>query len=121
MKWTLLLDINELLNISTVCKYFYRQTISKTLWKELALHIHSKPSLIYKSPKFELDTAYNGDWLKLFVEKPRVRLDGVYISRINYIRQGCKFYTLAYIYDAIHVLIFFLKNYKMLKIITIIL
>lgn len=31
---------------------------------------------------------YSGDWLDAFLEKPRLRINGVYISRLNYLRTG---------------------------------
>lgn len=31
---------------------------------------------------------YHNDWLTMFIQKPRIQWHGVYISRINYQRQG---------------------------------
>lgn len=33
---------------------------------------------------------WNGDWRKMFLERPRVRFDGLYISTCNYLRPGLR-------------------------------
>ena len=43
-----------------------------------------------KSLIAQVKSQLNGNWRRLFLEKPRPRLDGVYISQNSYIRNGTK-------------------------------
>lgn len=73
------LDLRSLEQLSLVCKGFYICARDPEIWRLACLKIWgrncSKPNL-YTT------------WRQMFLERPRVRFDGVYISRTTYIRQG---------------------------------
>ncbi|XP_078504067.1 F-box only protein 9 isoform X1 [Lissotriton helveticus] len=73
------LDLRSLEQLSLVCKGFYICARDPEIWRLACLKIWgrncSKPNLYIT-------------WRQMFLERPRLRFDGVYISRTTYIRQG---------------------------------
>ncbi|KAI9361603.1 hypothetical protein DFJ73DRAFT_893536 [Zopfochytrium polystomum] len=86
LKWSLWYDMSSLVSISVVCKKLYAETRSPTLWKSI-VSMHHPPPLGSPSLDVELPL-YGNDWLQMWLDRPRLRYNGVYISRINYVRQG---------------------------------
>jgi len=62
-----------------VCRKFLTLAATHSLWNTLCLR---------DIPKTFLPTDIQTDWQKVFIEQPRLRFDGVYISTCNYIRPG---------------------------------
>ncbi|TPX31856.1 hypothetical protein SmJEL517_g04917 [Synchytrium microbalum] len=87
-----LYDIGSLCSISLVCKKFLIQVRERSLWRFVGERTFLKPANVglvgVPSLMHEVGERYGDDWLRMFVDKPRVRTDGVFISRINYVRQG---------------------------------
>nr|XP_033794182.1 F-box only protein 9 isoform X2 [Geotrypetes seraphini] len=73
------LDLRSLEQLSMVCKGFYICARDPEIWRLACLKIWGRScnKLI----------PYN-TWRQMFLERPRVRFDGVYISKTIYIRQG---------------------------------
>ncbi|KAJ3375643.1 hypothetical protein GGF31_002846 [Allomyces arbusculus] len=74
-------DTNAFFALSLVCKKFCLVAREPTIWKHLCFR-HYPPE------KVLADAAAKEDWLQYFIREPRIRFDGVYISRCMYVRQG---------------------------------
>ncbi|TPX43048.1 hypothetical protein SeMB42_g04883 [Synchytrium endobioticum] len=93
LQWAVLRDVGTLCSISLVCKKFLIQVRERSLWRFVSERSFPGPlSLglagVGNTLLEEVSMRFDDDWLRMFVEKPRVRTDGVFISRVNYVRQG---------------------------------
>ncbi|PKK33725.1 F-box protein 9, transcript variant X3 [Columba livia] len=73
------LDLRSLEQLSLVCRGFYICARDPEIWHQVCLKIWGRSCnklVPYAS------------WREMFLERPRVRFDGVYISKTKYIRQG---------------------------------
>ncbi|XP_036236509.1 F-box only protein 9 isoform X1 [Molothrus ater] len=73
------LDLRSLEQLSLVCRGFYICARDPEIWHQVCLKIWGRSCnklLPYAS------------WRDMFLERPRVRFDGVYVSKTKYIRQG---------------------------------
>ncbi|KAG9335835.1 hypothetical protein JZ751_003589 [Albula glossodonta] len=73
------LDLRALEQLSLVCRGFYICARDPEIWRSACLRVWGRSCT--KMVPF-------GSWREMFLERPRVRFDGVYISRTTYIRQG---------------------------------
>ncbi|XP_074093305.1 F-box only protein 9 [Macrotis lagotis] len=73
------LDLRSLEQLSLVCRGFYICARDPEIWRLACLKVWGR-SCIKLVP-------YTS-WREMFLERPRVRFDGVYISKTTYIRQG---------------------------------
>ncbi|KNE58622.1 hypothetical protein AMAG_04185 [Allomyces macrogynus ATCC 38327] len=80
-KFAIAADTNAFFALSLVCKKFCLVAREPTIWKHLCFR-HYPPE------KVLVDAAAKEDWLQYFIREPRIRFDGVYISRCMYVRQG---------------------------------
>ena len=87
LKFVILKQFPMLVNVSLVCRKFYVLTREKSLWRYICERIH-RPSRPFLALERELEVEYGDDWMKMFVQKARIRNDGVFISRVNYVRMG---------------------------------
>ncbi|KYO47162.1 F-box only protein 9 isoform B [Alligator mississippiensis] len=73
------LDLRSLEQLSLVCRGFYICARDPEIWRQACLKVWGRSCnklVPYSS------------WREMFLERPRVRFDGVYISKTTYIRQG---------------------------------
>uniref|UniRef100_A0A6B2F7Z7 F-box only protein n=1 Tax=Bothriechis nubestris TaxID=1766655 RepID=A0A6B2F7Z7_9SAUR len=73
------LDLRSLEQLSLVCRGFYICARDPEIWRQACLKVWGRTCnkmVPYTS------------WREMFVKRPRVRFDGVYISKTTYIRQG---------------------------------
>ncbi|XP_026521044.1 F-box only protein 9 isoform X2 [Notechis scutatus] len=73
------LDLRSLEQLSLVCRGFYICARDPEIWRQACLKVWGRTcnkTIPYTS------------WREMFVKRPRVRFDGVYISKTTYIRQG---------------------------------
>ncbi|CAJ0930521.1 unnamed protein product [Ranitomeya imitator] len=73
------LDLRSLEQLSLVCKGFYICARDPEIWRLACLKVWGR-SCVKMVPYIT--------WRQMFLERPRVRCDGVYISKTTYIRQG---------------------------------
>ncbi|PNJ22820.1 FBXO9 isoform 4, partial [Pongo abelii] len=73
------LDLRSLEQLSLVCRGFYICARDPEIWRLACLKVWGR-SCVKLVP-------YTS-WREMFLERPRVRFDGVYISKTTYIRQG---------------------------------
>ncbi|XP_077586480.1 F-box only protein 9 isoform X1 [Stigmatopora nigra] len=73
------LDMRALEQLSAVCRGFYLCARDPELWRSACQRVwgHSCNKL-----------GHYLSWREMFLQRPRVRFDGIYISRTSYIRQG---------------------------------
>ncbi|KAI8929843.1 hypothetical protein BC831DRAFT_442309 [Entophlyctis helioformis] len=85
LKWAVFMDLGLVVDLSLVCKRMFLLVREQSIWKFLCWQ-----SLL-DGQCFSLDDVrdrYALNWRNVWMEKPRVWLDGVYISRVNYLRTG---------------------------------
>ncbi|KAJ8416026.1 hypothetical protein AAFF_G00380480 [Aldrovandia affinis] len=73
------LDLRALEQLSLVCRGFYICARDPDIWRSACLRVWGRGCT--KIVPFS-------SWREMFLERPRVRFDGVYISKTTYIRQG---------------------------------
>lgn len=82
------LDLASLEAASLVCRGFFVLSREQSLWRSVCYSVWNDDdeaiSRIGQGEKSKLPI----DWRDIFINKPRVNYDGVYISRTKYIRQG---------------------------------
>ena len=72
------LDLRSVENFGEACKFFYNLARTPQLWQAACRKIW--PDV---QPQSDLMT-----WRAVFINRPHMRFDGVYVSRIKYHRQG---------------------------------
>jgi hypothetical protein len=77
VKWNLYWDLSYYSKLSLTCKKMCALVKDQRIWRFCCERIHPKELLFPKSTWFN-------HWLTI----PRIRVDGVYISRVTYTRQG---------------------------------
>ncbi|CAJ1067520.1 F-box only protein 9 [Xyrichtys novacula] len=73
------LDMRALEQLSSVCRGFYICARDPEIWRSACIRVWGRnctKNVPYKS------------WREMFLQRPRVRFDGIYISKTSYIRQG---------------------------------
>ncbi|TIB61312.1 hypothetical protein E3P77_04040 [Wallemia ichthyophaga] len=83
-------DLQTLVRFSHTSKKLLLLSNDNIIWKDLArTHLVAPHQL---KPSVRVDelalVKYSGNWRKLWIDTPRVRLDGVYISICRYLRHG---------------------------------
>uniref|UniRef100_A0A147AAW6 F-box only protein n=1 Tax=Fundulus heteroclitus TaxID=8078 RepID=A0A147AAW6_FUNHE len=73
------LDMRALEQLSSVCRGFYICARDPEIWRSACLRVWGRNCT--KLVPFK-------SWREMFLQRPRVRFDGVYISKTTYIRQG---------------------------------
>ncbi|XP_033469255.1 F-box only protein 9 isoform X2 [Epinephelus lanceolatus] len=73
------LDMRALEQLSLVCRGFYICARDPEIWHSACLRVWGRNCT--KLVPFK-------SWREMFLQRPRVRFDGVYISKTSYIRQG---------------------------------
>lgn len=92
------LDLASLESLGLVCRGFYLLSKDSNLWRSICHSTWGKLTLAFPRGGDESSSCdkencnHNAsaplDWRQMFLERPRVNFDGVYISRTRYIRQG---------------------------------
>lgn len=110
--------------LSLVCRKMRILTLqSQSLWRDMCQAVY-KPPLMLEPVKASINVAqdlssrqqrniacaaiarakYFNDWRLMWIEQPRIRTDGVYISQITYLRRGA---ADASFYDPTHVVTYY--------------
>lgn len=79
------LDLASLESLGLVCRGFHILSRDPSLWRSICYTTWSEEEL---NEIVEDERVLDIDWRHLYLTKPRVNCDGVYISRTRYIRQG---------------------------------
>lgn len=80
LKWVISsdMDLTSLERFSEVCRGFYLASRSKDIWRLVCLNTWGASSIV-SEPKC---------WRKYFIETPRINLNGCYIAKVTYLREG---------------------------------
>ncbi|KAI8379390.1 uncharacterized protein BYT42DRAFT_495985 [Radiomyces spectabilis] len=87
----ILRSVSSIAKFAVVCKKFFLLTRSPSLWRFLCEHAFRIPGIaieVSKQQQLEHVQKYGGHWMRMFIERPRIRFDGIYISTCHYIRPG---------------------------------
>lgn len=94
IKWNLFWDLSYYSKLSLLCKKMSALVKDQRIWRWACERIHPKTQLI--NP--------NSSWFNLWLTIPRIRVDGVYISRVTYTRQGLDESSL---YTPVHLVVYY--------------
>lgn len=78
------LDLASLESVGLVCRGYYMLSRDPSIWRSICYITWCEDEL---NASVEKDGP-SIDWRQIYLTKPRVNYDGVYISRTRYIRQG---------------------------------
>lgn len=88
------LDLSSLESAGLVCRGFFLLSRDQSLWRRICFSTWGKETLPWTPKKLNEQIFEDSgdrevvDWRQMYLERPRVNFDGVYISRTRYIRQG---------------------------------
>ncbi|GAA5968901.1 hypothetical protein JCM11641_000772 [Rhodosporidiobolus odoratus] len=97
-------DVEALERFARVCRAARVITLDSALWRALCLRTFVPPQQIPREQDAQqLVHAHGDDWRRFFIEHPRIRFDGAYISVVTYLRRG----EVASIYAPSHLVTFY--------------
>lgn len=106
LQWVLSakLDLHSLESCSRVCRGFYLASRSSDIWRRVCLKTWNIESFeaLSDSIKNNLNNEEH-NWRKYFLANPRVHLNGCYIAKVSYMRQGERGFQDHELYRAWHV------------------
>lgn len=92
LRYLALHSLSTIPQFALTCKRFFLYTREPSIWQYASVHIFRLPSMTLEESKdyqvSKVMQQYNGQWLRMYIDRPRIRYDGVYISTCHYIRQG---------------------------------
>lgn len=85
-----------------VCKQWRRHAESPQLWQRLctAAFVHTS---VEKNVSL-MRTAYGQSWKRMYIERPHIRFDGIYVSRNTYIRVGAVHWDIK---NPVHLVVYY--------------
>ncbi|CAG8679704.1 11953_t:CDS:2, partial [Ambispora leptoticha] len=89
LKQLLLLNVASIGTFSLVCKKFLLLSRENSIWRFACLRAFRMDlrDAIYILQR-DVMKKYGNDWRRMFIERPRIRYDGVYIATCYYLRPG---------------------------------
>ncbi|CAB5361549.1 unnamed protein product [Rhizophagus irregularis] len=85
-------DVTSLERFALTCKKFFLLSREISLWRYLCEKAYRDNSLPLAVSNVLIEEYvklyYHSDWKRMYIERPRIRLDGVFISTCNYLRPG---------------------------------
>ncbi|KAI8084144.1 uncharacterized protein B0P05DRAFT_636303 [Gilbertella persicaria] len=84
-------SVSSISYFATVCKKFFLYTRDPSIWQYAAVRVFRQPSMTLEESRQEClkyVNTFDGNWMRMFIDRPRIRYDGVYISICHYIRPG---------------------------------
>ncbi|CAE6487269.1 unnamed protein product, partial [Rhizoctonia solani] len=75
-----LLDVSTIERFALVCRRARVLTVEPNLWRDFVISTYVPPQIPTTVPLAEYITRFDYDMRRLYIELPRVRLDGVYIA-----------------------------------------
>lgn len=94
IKWNLFWDLSFYSKLSLSCKKMATLVLDPRIWRWACYRVHPRQYL--------LNTG--SSWFNLWLTVPRIRVNGVYISRVTYTRQGM---DESSIYTPVHLVIYY--------------
>ncbi|KIL69284.1 hypothetical protein M378DRAFT_1054313 [Amanita muscaria Koide BX008] len=82
------LDITSIERFALICRKARLLSLDATLWRELVVTTYKPPQITQTDDLVNLLDRYTFNYRRIFIEHPRIRLDGVYIAICHYVRPG---------------------------------
>ncbi|GAA5877930.1 hypothetical protein JCM8547_007082 [Rhodosporidiobolus lusitaniae] len=83
------MDVEALERFALSCRAARVLTLDTALWRALCFRTYVPPHQISRGESSaQLVTQHGNDWRRFFIEHPRLRFDGAYISVVTYLRRG---------------------------------
>ncbi|CAE7141810.1 unnamed protein product [Rhizoctonia solani] len=82
------LDISSIERFALVCRRARVLTVDPDLWRDFVTLTYVPPQIPTTVALTEYITRFDYDMRRLYIELPRLRLDGVYIAVCHYVRPG---------------------------------
>eukprot|EP01023_Acetabularia_acetabulum_P049229 TRINITY_DN5247_c0_g4_i1.p1 TRINITY_DN5247_c0_g4~~TRINITY_DN5247_c0_g4_i1.p1 ORF type:complete len:310 (-),score=32.50 TRINITY_DN5247_c0_g4_i1:1180-2109(-) len=73
--------------LQCVSKYLKQAASQQELWQQACQEAFGEPMNTQQSLK-KLKVYYGGVWKRMYVERPHIRFEGVYVARNTYLRRG---------------------------------
>ncbi|CAE6456138.1 unnamed protein product [Rhizoctonia solani] len=83
-----LLDVSSFERFALVCRRARVLTFDPDLWRGIVTSTYVPPQIPTTVPLAEFISRFDNDMRRLYIELPRLRLDGVYIAVCHYVRRG---------------------------------
>jgi len=83
-----LTDILSIEKFALVCRRARLLTLDPDLWRDFVVSTYVHPQVPADALLGDVVSRFAGDLRRLYIEFPRVRLDGVYIAVCHYVRPG---------------------------------
>ncbi|CAE6457002.1 unnamed protein product [Rhizoctonia solani] len=83
-----LLDVPSIERFALVCRRARVVTVDPDLWRDFVTLTYVPPQIPTTVRLIEYITRFDYDMRRLYIELPRLRLDGVYIAVCHYVRRG---------------------------------
>ncbi|KAL1666433.1 hypothetical protein GGF50DRAFT_50651 [Schizophyllum commune] len=84
----LMVDVTTLERFATVSRKTRLLTLDSGIWRALVVSTYQPPQVPSAEALTSVVASFQSDYRRLYIEHPRVRLDGVYIAVCHYVRQG---------------------------------
>ncbi|KAI5895425.1 uncharacterized protein SCHCODRAFT_02573005 [Schizophyllum commune H4-8] len=84
----LMVDVTTLERFATVSQKTRLLTLDSGIWRALVVSTYQPPQVPSMEALTSVVASFQSDYRRLYIEHPRVRLDGVYIAVCHYVRQG---------------------------------
>ncbi|GAA5901622.1 hypothetical protein JCM6882_006026 [Rhodosporidiobolus microsporus] len=82
-------DVEAFERFGRTCRMARVLTLDAGLWRRLCSRVYVPPQQISREEDAKkIVRLHGGDWRRCFIEHPRIRLDGTYISVVTYLRRG---------------------------------
>lgn len=91
LKHLVLYSVSTIPYFALACKKFFLLTRDQSIWQYACIRVFREPAMTLEESKeyqSRYVEKYDGHWMRMFIDRPRIRYDGVYISTCHYIRPG---------------------------------
>ncbi|KAG6891596.1 hypothetical protein C0992_002635 [Termitomyces sp. T32_za158] len=82
------LDTTSIERFASVCRKARVIALDSLIWRELVRATYKPPQVTHEEQLTSVLERYLYDYRRVYIEHPRVRMDGVYIATCHYIRPG---------------------------------
>jgi len=81
-------DIRAVERFASVCRKARAVTLDPSIWRYLVKKTYVPPQIPEEGFREAIVKRFNEDYRRVYIEHPRLRLDGVYIAVCHYVRSG---------------------------------
>ncbi|KAI8348271.1 hypothetical protein BD560DRAFT_450351 [Blakeslea trispora] len=84
-------SVSSIPYFARVCKKFFLYTRDPSIWQYACVRVFREPTMTLSESRqkcMEYVQKFDGHWMRMFIDRPRIRYDGLYISTCHYIRPG---------------------------------